>query len=342
MSRHTESTSHTDDGAAHSGSPRNNQDFPALSAMPPTPLDGVGLDTLNVTVDYEVPTAALRTLSNYTTASGEVSHLWKKAEYKNLTVFVTAGRTKISGSVCRFVYGTSLATCGLRELLLALQEISEVLGVPLSVLLDGRLTRIDLAANLVVDHHPRAYVEAMWMPARTRRLDHAPDSVTFKNTLREVNFYAKIAEAPKTTTVPERYLGEHVLRAEVRFMRTKKEFDREVSPRLLLDAQFFDGAKERWARHVAAVRLRRDFSLAHPTRASDHRDLYALRGIEATGGPERALKRIDVAQAADVVTPNQAYRQRKWVRQLRLSETLTTESDLATEFYEAVRCATAT
>ena len=261
----------------------------------------------------------------------------------DLTVVAHRNGTLVSGSPHKHVLGESVGAFGPTELLAFAEDLAVTQGLPLGEVLAGRVSRFDLAANLIVEHDVAEYVRLMSAPPKTKPVGSGPRSLAYVNTVRQLLAYdkrAKLLDRGLGHLVPEAWRGRHALRFEVRFKQPRKEFGRDVTLALLCDRDFWEEAKGRWYRHFRSIPMRAGVWVPPPTPTVPAlRDAYAEAGIEATGGPDAAIERIDANRRAGLVTPKQASKQRTWVRVSLEGGTARIVDSLAAELGKAAQAA---
>ena len=148
--------------------------------------------------------------------------------YKNLQVTITPSLVHIEGSLPKYRYGSNLVTLEREEPGSIIDEIGAALGLPLR---DAFVTRVDIAANLVMNNLPKNYFPYL---SSLNNFDRniIRGSLYYKQTYRELYFYDKVMEAQKHNDplLTPNLRGKHILRYEMRFKRQwlQHHFDHKI------------------------------------------------------------------------------------------------------------------
>lgn len=227
----------------------------------------------------------------------------------------------------KLVHGESVADhFGPSDLRDWAHAFGDMAGLDPDGVLDARVGRFDVAANLHLPRPASEYVPRLYEPTRPNPQRHGDETVTFKYSTRDVTFYdktKKVLNRKRGHHLPPSWPNGRVLRAEVRFTSPAKEFGRLVLVRDLCDAAFWEVACGRWLRHVRAVRVS-DYPAVPPAASVPelqrtyeeigHGD--AKVGMERTGGPEAAFARVRDNLEAGLIGGRQAKSQRARLREL--------------------------
>ena len=161
----------------------------------PDPHPHIDIDTVSLNTPV-LPTAeALGDRGLYTEVAKNDEVTSYNAQLRGLRVLVTPHGTRVTGSIAKYVAGSNLHGFDPATVGPALAEIEGAMGLPEGELLLAKVTRLDIGANLVLDHSVREYLRAMRAAGRLHRLWYRPETLYFVNTLRELALYDKIAEA---------------------------------------------------------------------------------------------------------------------------------------------------
>ena len=249
--------------------------------------------------------------------------------------YPNTGRTRISGSPHKMVRGESVGTFGPDEMDAWASGISRRLGVDPEQVKSGRLRRLDIAANFVVSAPPCEYIALAESPPRMKRIASGGTTATFKNKREvEITLYDKIQKVRDLNYaqfLPADWNGIHVLRAEVRFNKVKREFNRVVTVGDLCNEDFWPVVADTYYARMSLVRFRRgEQSVPVAGDVRDLKDQYAARGIMAAGGLDVAIARIVAQERNGEIPYHQLKKQRKAIRDLVVSHA-PGDADLAGE-----------
>lgn len=255
---------------------------------------------------------------------------------RNLRVLVTPHGTRVTGSVARYINGTTLSPFDPAAVGPALDEIEGTLGLPEGELHYGRVSRVDVGANLALDRPVAEYLASMEAPQRHQRAAFGDESLYFQNTLRQLVFYDKVEEA-RGRGVPEHLADANVLRYELRLTsKVQQQVGQPVVAGLLADADFYRRLADLWLQHFERVGFKRVLRIDRPATVPELRDGLALRGIDAVGGRDDVLRAIRTSRHEGLLDYDQSYRQRKWVAELAQDPCFTADADVAVELRAAV------
>lgn len=132
----------------------------------------------------------------------------------NMRIRVNDSGISIKGSLSKYWFGDNNRILNPINTANAITNLSDELGIQIN---NGKVTRLDIAANVVTNHLPESYYPYLVDSphfSRTKR----KGSLYFGNGLRQKVFYNKIAECrSKKTKIPDEWSGCHVMRYEVRY-----------------------------------------------------------------------------------------------------------------------------
>ena len=195
----------------------------------------------------------------------------------------------------------------------------------------AQVWRIDVGHTFSVASPVSAYFRCFLPPARMQRVEYAGESLMFKNGLRSVLFYDKLAQmkararggATGVRTALEKtedsLTGVHLLRFEVQFKRQVRRSlkESEVTAGRLSDERFYTKAVRRWERQY--FDLKRTLPLrVQLNGGSTVKGLvnYLAAAQLATIGAEGILDWIKAEQATGRLTRVEAKRCRDRILQL--------------------------
>lgn len=230
------------------------------------------------------------------------------------------GRIRVSGSPHKMVCGESVGTFGPAEMEAWALDVSRRLGVDPEQVKSGRLRRLDIAANLVVSAPPCEYMALAESPPRMERREFGSTTVAFRNGDCKIILYDKIQKLigrNDLDLLPADWQGLHVLRVEVRFLDVRREFKRVVTVGDLCDQGFWPSVADRYYSRVSSVGFRRgEQAIPAAARIPDLKNLYAARGIMATGGLAAAIDRVIAQERTGEIKAPQPKKQQQALRDL--------------------------
>lgn len=245
-------------------------------------------------------------------------------------------------SLPRVAHGDNAAPLGPGLVVPALRQVAEAFGVPPEVVLQARVYRLDLVANLALRLRPSEYVRRLVHVGRAALHPYSPTSRAFTNKTRELAFYDKGAELlEKGLPVPSAFAGLNVLRYELRMLRgLTRVFGEPVYAADLAGPAVYRRAVNEWAARFNTVQVQsvRDFGVP----ANVHELMGRLAaGYVADHGAEAVVAAIEAHCADGLITTTQRARQRGRVLDLAAGAASADfkADDLVAELQEAVHAA---
>lgn len=227
-----------------------------------------------------------------------------------------------------------------------MNALDRYLHLPPGTVQGGRLTKLEIAADLVLPRPVGEYVATL--EDVPRAIPHRVGYTTafYKTQETELRVYDKAAELVASgEDVPEEWLGAHVARVEFalrsggvpRALGHWKDQEGLVRAGLLANPEFRDELAAFWAERARSLRFRRVARPDQPaTRPADRVKWLAVRGMEAEGGLRAAIQSVDSDIAAGHLEPTAAKAHRRALRDLALHPAYSAASDLESEFAAAV------
>lgn len=179
----------------------------------------VGYDTLwlqcDVHPDEADVVARMLETESYNKATGEV---WGFGNVDNLRVYASGSRVTIKGSAAAFLLSDNVITLTPEGMNEALVKMSDTLHFDVS---KAKLTRVDVASNLIMTHTPSDYYRSLGDLTYFKRSGLAEDSLYYERGGRSpqtLAFYDKCRECQyKQTSMPKVFKdARNVLRYEYR------------------------------------------------------------------------------------------------------------------------------
>lgn len=262
----------------------------------------------------------------------------------NLKVSINRYQIKVKdGSLCKWYLGDNFKTMGRCDTQRAIEQLSDILHLPMD---KATITRIDIAQNFIVKHHPTVYLNHLGVLRYAKRLQE-PNGLYYTRSTERLCFYDKIKEQrARGEAIPELYKGRNVLRYEQRYTtRLSCHLNVEaVTGALLYDEAFYMALIKRWRDTYNGINKVNDITLNFQAMTSK-RQLYkmgVLSMVERVGGEVEMINQINEAQKRGDLTSKQAFDLRKEVKEAcKVKEGLTVESEAIAELdkkiIEAVR-----
>lgn len=301
------------------------------------------IDTVRFQFDGQLDDAARRRFDHgkwAQTTRDEPGNEWTGKILPDLVVreYLTRGQVVVSGSPHKVALGESVGPFGPAEFAGWVNRFAVRLGVDPDDVRAARVSRFDVAANLDVAAPAAEYVAIAEPPMRMRAVGSGATTVTFRNTRAQVTLYdkvQKILDRKRAHALPPSWEGKNVLRVEARFLKPRREFGRDVTVGMLCDPAFWAEVADRYEERALAVALRRGSrAVPAPESVPELVDAYAAIGIQASGGTDVAIARINGAVRRKDIQRHQGNRQRKKIRELASHQA--GDADLADEFASRV------
>ncbi|MDX9758599.1 MAG: hypothetical protein RBU27_05515 [Bacteroidota bacterium] len=187
-----------------------------------------------------------------------------------------------------------------------------------TAILDARISKLELATTIVVDHHPDCYLQLLRSTSRLDRTRHDPkgQTVYLENSRRKLTLYDKRPEMRKKRIPIPRYLvGRHLLRIELTLLAdVHTQLGQKTPLKLadLLNPSVLMNAVDLWQREALTIRAE---SAAEHTVLPESAYLsvkaylqaLAYDSIQQTGGIEHQRKIIAAMAKDEVITRQQKY-----------------------------------
>lgn len=243
----------------------------------------------------------------------ESTHSYRKS---NLTyrkrylhnVNVTSGEKSytIRGSLSKFVYGNNCYTMAFEDVQNALTVLEDTLGIPIK---KAKVTRIDLAINMLMEHPPECYLKHLLYIDGHSRYDNK-STLTFKSNASEITFYDKVKEKKgKYSASPKIWKDENVLRYELRLKKNLDSlFETSVRVSNLFDVKFYIQLWEKWAEVYSHVQKSKDIqiNLMRCKKPKDFEDQFLKKGYMAYG-VAKALEDVNQLQRLNCFSQSSQY-----------------------------------
>lgn len=289
------------------------------------------LDTMSFTFEGGLDHAVMEKYAWFKDREARKSHTkWFFSPQPDINVahVPETGRIHVNGSPHKAALGESVGPFGPVGLDAWVTELALLLDLEAEQIKTGRIRRLDIAANLPVSAPPCDYIALVVTPPRMNPVRIGETTITTKHTHAEVTLYDKVrklrtrkrSSRERAGHLLEAWRGQHVLRVEAHLKDAAREFGRVVTLGDLCDPAFWPDVAECYHTRTQSVELRRGGAIVPPARSvPELKDILAARGIEASGGLDAALDRIQSQACVGSLTKVQEKKQRQALRALVLS-----------------------
>lgn len=327
-----------------SEAPANNNrlkmQIPHHPATPAPPM-GHDVDTVWISVEGSFGPDHLVGMGDYSRTDGDVGWLSSKACPANgLRFRVSPSELFVQiPSVLKLVRGTNATAFSVDTVEEALRLVADTARVTFDDLLEAKVRRLDIGANVPVPRPVGVYTSAIEPPPRWEMRVAKRGSVVVGTKSNEIGVYDKRSQTElRGLPVDSGYGNGPLARVERRFKgKVDRQLGLPVVAGSLLDPEFLDKLGSRLVADVSKVPFR---ARALPRVVQTTSDLMyglAVRGLAACGGVPVVMREIDAARAEGDVTTNQGARLRKRVREIQSRERTQDPDDVGREFVDAVR-----
>lgn len=259
-----------------------------------------------------------RLTSAQVNANTDTGELWLDGRLGNLRVLASRYVMQVrDGSLCKWYLGDNYQTLGKADTRQAIEKLSDTLGLPLE---RAFVTRLDVAANMIMTQPPAVYLGHLGELRYTHRLAEPTGLYyTQKSKACRLAFYDKVRESKdKGDAVPELYLGRNVLRYEQRYAkRLAQRLNRqEMRAAALYDDALHRELVKRWHDSYKQIHKIHESTInfAMVKTKKDFYKLGTLSLIERAGGTNEMLAQIAEARKTGQIDSKQAYDLRAAVR----------------------------
>ena len=224
---------------------------------------------------------------------------------------VTPMAVRLNGSIHKFIRGNNIEPITRPEIKAAIAEISGYTGLPLD---NAKVRRVDVGAALVVENPPRRYIDALGRLEGFSCNPYSGGGVYYSDrggSDTGLCIYDKAAEMRANhRAIPPDYAGRYILRYELRHMKGHAPGapGRIQTVEQLLGTYTYNALCREWARRFKEInKITALTDMRHIKTVKAANLIGARMVIEAAGGLEVVLERIDAARAAGYTTRKQAY-----------------------------------
>lgn len=202
-------------------------------------------DTINMWVSKEMVsnTDLLGTIPYNLTSIDNESYNPRTEQYYtngylgNYKVSVFDSGVSLKGSLAKFYLDNNFEILTRQDTQRAIELMSDVIGLPIA---KAKVNRLDLGYNFKTKYPVESYYNFLGAAQYYQRLVQ-PKSIYYRNNLRQLIFYNKIAEAKnKGIAIPSIYQNSPVLRCELRYMKqVSKQLKEAVTVQKLYNEDFY-------------------------------------------------------------------------------------------------------
>jgi hypothetical protein len=265
-------------------------------------------------------------LTDYTqSVNPETGDLKESGRLENLRVWAGGWGLKIEGSLSKYRHECNAQSLTRQSCSEAIAEIGERLKIPID---EAQVRRFDMAQTFIMKRPVSEYMSALVAAPFLKRTDFSDrETVSFKNTLRELQFYDKRLELEKKgQTVPDVFKGKNTLRYEARFLsRLGNQFNKKtVTVKDLTDEIFYMTAINKWKEQYFLIRkIRKDRALIM-TGQREYLQSLAFYGLQNIGGIDIALDIIKGARLRGEIGKKTGQRLKKLTLEIAQAKPATT------------------
>lgn len=157
-----------------------------------------------------------------------------------------------TGSLPQLLYGTNLVNFTISDTQVAINELNKILKVDIS---NAKVTRIDFAYNLIMNHPVSTYFKVLCHKSYCQLNVFGSETLTFKGSNEEFTFYDKIAQLKSKGEIPNEYNDKHLLRYEMKLTEriTKKLGYDFITVSNLASKDFYQAVKEYWYTNYQSI-----------------------------------------------------------------------------------------
>lgn len=264
---------------------------------------------------------------------------YMRGSLKNLKIRITTDKIKIEGSIHVFFKGNNLESMSFSEFVEAVHILKKILNLPIE---NARISRLDFSGNIPVKYPVEAYFVYFGQKPRYKK-QVMDNGIYYYSGELYLAFYDKIKELKrKRELIPEYFLGKHILRFEMRFLRKLgKSFSLpEVTLKKLMDPSFFYQLCRWWRNKFKSLAMEMESPLKfHPTGSKpqfiEHLALQQITQI----GIDNIFKMISGWQIMGEITKKEAYEIRKFIRTRTSEKYPLAENELIKELNRKIKVA---
>jgi hypothetical protein len=277
------------------------------------------------------------------TADAATGEVWMSGNLNNLKISIGSAGVSVKGSIAKYHNGDNTITLTRRGTMEAVAHLSDTLHFDMK---QARVTRIDVAANLIMKHTPARYYEVLGGCRYFDRVETSETTLTYRNrnkdTHRTLLFYDKIREVERRGgVIPDVFHGSNLLRYESRWDRRlpRQLREAEITASTLYDPRFFCKVIDLWADAYTKIdkKMSRQMDIIREIKTAgdlhDHICAVALQRLP----PDEVQKIIDEAKQKGVFENRNNYsRAIRMVKETAGKAVISETADLVNELNGAI------
>ncbi len=220
------------------------------------------------------------------------------------------------GSFCKWFFGDNFQTLGRSETKQGIERLSDTLHLPIG---KAKVTRLDIADNIILKHQPSLYFPYLGELSRYTRLVQ-PDSLYYTTDRKILTFYDKVAEQKKKGfDIPEIYENRNVLRYELRLKKRLHELLKTdtITGDYLYKEDIYIKALSEWKDMYNGIGKYKNKTI-NIEQMRSKKDLYniaIIALIEKEGGETNVLTKIDEMYKTGITSKKQAFDLKKAIKE---------------------------
>lgn len=271
-------------------------------------------DTINMWVSKDIVsnTDLLETVPcNLTSIENEGYNVMTEQYYTsgslgNYKVAVSANGVSLKGSLAKFYLDNNFAILTRQDTQRAIELMSDIIGLPIA---KAKINRLDLGYNFKTKYPVESYYNFLGAAQYYQRLAQ-PKSIYYRNNLRQLTFYNKIAEAKsKGMTIPLIYENSGVLRYELRYMKqVSKQLKEAVTAQNLYNEDFYIKVVDSWFSNYQKITKIHIPNLDFKAMKSPKDYIYhlTLLGLHSKG-LNQALQEVELLRQMNIFSKKEYY-----------------------------------
>lgn len=300
-------------------------------------------DTLNLwlsfdeLINYDLVNI-MKKLSGITEHIKEGGQVYTSGYLSNYKVNISGQGVSLKGSLAKYFLPDNFHTLTRSDTKRAIEMMSDELSLPIQ---KAKIVRVDVANNLLMDFKPEAYYDFLGNCQYYKRLPQ-DKSLYYKNGLRQLVFYNKIAEAKaKRIEIPEVWQGQNVLRYEMRLIsRLSNQLNQPtITASILSDEKFYIKIIDRWFVEYEAIKKQHSINyniknMKSPKDFKKQLELFAIKVL----GQDRIMQDIENLRHQNVFDNPEYYsRLKREINELCRTPEMTEQSELMSELDKKIK-----
>lgn len=289
--------------------------------------------------------AAALTLSNAKeTVNRETGKVWTSGNIEGLRVLIGTAGVSVKGSLAKFHLTDNTYTLTRRATMEAVCNLSDLLRLDMN---KAKVTRIDVAANLIMRHPPERYFDVLGGCRHLDRLALADGTLNYKNrnkdTRKALIFYDKIRETEQRGgVIPDVFRGSNLLRYESRWERRlpRQLKEADITASTLYDSRFYCKVIDLWSENyfnIEKVKAMRSEALSDIKTVSDLTDYVCAVALQKLP-PDEVRNILDEAKRKGIFDNRLYYtRAKKRLKDIAGKASVTETCELVDELDGAIR-----